>query len=193
MLDDILICHQQTAWFLLEHKDNEFRGTFKCMRPLEDEDARDKKKPKVGEKKLKVASKDDKKLKVEVDNDRELKVGDKKSKVEVEKDEGTSGGQNSDDGDEDREREDDKGTSTKTCNRAARNSRINKALEGRPIYKALQASIRKAMVYKGDYSLVSPFDKADTWTQNVVDEQLALQLWEKIIDKEEYKRYILYL
>jgi hypothetical protein len=49
------------------------------------------------------------------------------------------------------------------------------------------------MIYEGDGSMVSPFNKADIWAQNIVDEQLALQLWGNIIDKEEYKRYILYL
>jgi len=66
-------------------------------------------------------------------------------------------------------------------------------LEGRPIERALQVSVRQTMIYEGDGSMVSPFNKADIWAQNIVDEQLALQLWGNIIDKEEYKRYILYL
>jgi hypothetical protein len=44
MQDEILICRQQTAWFLLEHEDNVKRGAF-THHPLED--ARKKKKQKV--------------------------------------------------------------------------------------------------------------------------------------------------
>jgi hypothetical protein len=53
MQDEILICRQHTAWFLLEHEDNVLRGTFTkghSKRRLEDKDRGENKKQKVHQK-----------------------------------------------------------------------------------------------------------------------------------------------
>jgi hypothetical protein len=70
------------------------------------------------------------------------------------------------------------------------NNRSKKSLDGRNIRKALQANPRTTAQRVSSW--VSPFNK-DIWKQNPVDEKLELQLWEKIINNEEYARYILYL
>jgi hypothetical protein len=64
-------------------------------------------------------------------------------------------------------------------------------LDGRSVKDALLAPIRKVEVVKGGCSVVSPFTKNDTWTQNLGDEELRLQLWKKIVLNDEFKRYIL--
>jgi hypothetical protein len=65
-----------------------------------------------------------------------------------------------------------------------------KNMDGRNVLAALKCKPRKSMVFKGDCS-ASPFKKEDNWTQNLGDKESRLQLWNKIVDNENLKRYIL--
>lgn len=55
---------------------------------------------------------------------------------------------------------------------------------------ALKATPGSTMQFKGDCS-ANPFNKPDTWEENLGDTERRVQLYNKIIDNEELKRYIL--
>jgi hypothetical protein len=63
-------------------------------------------------------------------------------------------------------------------------------MDKRSVLAALKCKPKKSMVFKGDCS-ASPFKKEDNWTQILGDKELRLQLWNKIADNENLKRYII--
>ncbi|XP_021305422.1 uncharacterized protein LOC110431063 [Sorghum bicolor] len=168
--DEILICRQHTAWFLLEHEDNVLRGTFTkghSKRRLEDKDRGENKKQKVHQKEK---NQEAEKSNEDQDQDQQGEVSDQDPDQDQDQDQQGKGN-------------DGKKETTKKGN----SKKKNKSLDGRSVKDALLAPIRKVEVVKGGCSVVSPFTKNDTWTQNLGDEELRLQLWKKIVLNDEFK------